>query len=56
MSYCRFRNTLNDLWDCYEHLADVENGESEERDARDRLVALCQKIVDRAREWGIVEA
>ena len=44
MSYCRFQNTYNDLIDCYDNL----NGslsESEKR-YRERLVELCQSIVD----------
>jgi hypothetical protein len=44
MSYCRFQNTYRDLIDCYDNL----NGflsENEKR-YRERLVELCQNIVD----------
>jgi len=47
MSYCRFRNTLSDLRDCYEHMYEVFS--AEEASARKGLIALCQKIVD---EYG----
>lgn len=46
MSYCRFRNTLIDLLDCYECWDDMVTRESpEELAAQKRLLALCQKIV-----------
>lgn len=45
MSYCRFHNTLEDLRDCYEHMDDPDLS-SEEAKARDRLIKLCQTIVD----------
>jgi hypothetical protein len=44
MSYCRFRNTLNDLRDCY-HNFDSINSDEELRAAK-QLLALCQDIVD----------
>ena len=44
MSYCRFENTYKDLYDCYnninEQLSDREHG------YRQRLVAMCQSIID----------
>lgn len=43
MSYCRFRNTLQDLRDCYEHMDD-EDISSEEKAARTRLLKLCDQI------------
>ena len=49
MSYCRFRNTLQDLWDCYENLHE-EDLSSEEQQARQRLIEICQKIVDESEE------
>ena len=49
MSYCRFRNTLGDLRDCYDNLDDNDLSE-EEAKARRRLVKVCQSIVD-ATEW-----
>lgn len=42
MSYVRFQNTLIDLRDCAEHLADELS--AEEARARDRLVKLCREI------------
>jgi hypothetical protein len=47
MSYCRFRNTLNDLDDCYEALCDEEELDDEdEKRARKKLIQLCQTIAD----------
>lgn len=43
MSYCRFRNTLEDLRDCNEHL-DEELNSAEEIKARDKLLDLCKDI------------
>lgn len=42
MSYCRFRNTLNDLRDCYENMD--EKLSPEEQEARNALIALCTNI------------
>lgn len=39
MAYCRFRNTLDDLHDCYRHIDD-EVSEAEAK-ARTELVRLC---------------
>ena len=50
MSYCRFRNTLTDLRDCYECWDDMVTRESEEElAAQAKLLALCKKIVE---EYG----
>ena len=50
MSYCRFSNTLSDLRDCYEHMADDDNDSTaisaEEKKARDRLIKLCHTIAN----------
>jgi hypothetical protein len=50
MSYCAFQNTLPDLQDCYDKLADaggVEYVEGEdERIAAKRLIDVCRNIVD----------
>lgn len=47
MSYCRFENTLADLWDCYKNMeADMSDDES---DAKKDLIALCKVI---AEEYG----
>lgn len=43
MSYCQFRNTLEDLQDCYANW-DTEN--EEEIKARKRLLKLCKEIAD----------
>jgi len=54
-SYCRYRNTLQDLRDCAEAIESEEFEEThalkselspEERQAKKALVELCQKIVD----------
>jgi len=46
MSYCRFENTLNDLRDCQDALANGnELSESEEK-CKNKLIALCKDIVD----------
>ena len=47
MSYCRFRNTLSDLRDCYYNMD--EKLSEEEKEARFSLIKLCEKIVD---EYG----
>lgn len=44
MSYCRFENTLRDLRDCHDNWEDARS--EEEKKARQRLLVLCQKIVD----------
>ena len=43
MSYCRFRNTLNDLRDCIDHIEDELEGE--ENYARSALISVCKRIV-----------
>jgi hypothetical protein len=51
MSYCRFKNTLGDLQDCYEVMED-EPKSDEEKSARLRLISICCDI---AREFGDAE-
>lgn len=46
MGYCRFQNTLSDLRDCFEALQDESTLSPEEFSAAERLVELCQDIVD----------
>lgn len=46
MSYCRFRNTKSDLFDCMNHIADDVS--KEEHSARIKLIELCRDIVDAA--------
>ena len=45
MSYCRFRNTREDLQDCYDNIDDPLENKDEAR-ARIRLIKICQKIVN----------
>lgn len=45
MSYCRFRNTLEDLKDCFEHLHEEGLFDEEER-ARKQLIKLCRDIAE----------
>lgn len=47
MSYCRFRDTLNDLRDCEEHIPSSLS-DREEHEARRRLVEICRNIVEAA--------
>lgn len=44
MSYCRFRNTLNDLRDCENNFDNINS--IEELVAAKRLLQTCQSIVD----------
>ena len=52
MSYCRFHNTLHDLYDCQSALEEfIQNGENEissddERRCAKRLIELCKDIAD----------
>jgi hypothetical protein len=50
MSYCRFRNTLTDLRDCYEVLDEMSDPEKElepeEFRAFKRLLAVCRNMAD----------
>lgn len=43
MSYCRFRNTLNDLRDCMDNLEETDLS-PEEKKAREKLIELCVEI------------
>lgn len=45
MSYCRFRNTLQDLQDCYDNMDESDMGADEMR-ARKRLIELCMEIAE----------
>ncbi len=44
MSYCRFQNTLSDLFDCKENFNDISS--EDELEAAKRMILLCQEIVD----------
>ena len=45
MGYCRFRNTLDDLRDCQEHMDD-ETLSNEEQRARYRLLQVAKRLVE----------
>jgi len=51
MSYCRFCNTLGDLWACMDHLDDTDLSE-EEVDKRLRLVQACRSVAEDYPEDG----
>jgi hypothetical protein len=53
MSYCRFQNTYNDLYDCYNNIN--EQLSDREHEYRQRLVAMCQSIIDEYDESCQVE-
>ena len=44
MGYCRFHNTVQDLYNVQEHLQDTDLSESES-DKRKELLNLCKQIV-----------
>ena len=47
MSYCRFRNTLKDLRDCWENWDELnESQDTEEAEARHQIIKLCKEIVE----------
>lgn len=52
MSYCRFRNTLQDLRDCYDNMNEIEETKEEasrydsETKAKQRLIQLCKDIAE----------
>jgi len=50
MSYCRFQNTLLDLYDCADYITDNTLSKEEEK-AREKLVDLCRSIVE---EWDYI--
>lgn len=43
MSYCRFRNTLNDMFDCKKNIGEALESLDEAR-ARVRLIKMCKEI------------
>ena len=59
MSYCRFQNTLNDLYDCQNALEDFINNDenvissSEERYKAKKLIEVCREIADSFEESDI---
>lgn len=44
MGYCRFRNTLNDLRDCYDAMDD-DDLSPEESSARKAIIRVCEDIL-----------
>jgi len=47
MSYCRFKNTLGDLYDCVEHMyEDVDDLSDTEAEARVQLIRLCCQVAE----------
>lgn len=48
MSYCRFRNTLDDLVDCQYNFEDITS--KEELEAAKRLVKVCREIAEEIEE------
>lgn len=52
MSYCRFRNTLGDLDDCYEALMEKgvagvkEDADEDEQRAVTRLIKMCKLLAE----------
>lgn len=53
MSYCRFRNTLSDLRDCWEHLE--RKVEEDEHRARKCLIQVAYDILQEAESHGWIE-
>ena len=56
MSYCRFRNTLIDLKDCYDNITEIEEMSEDELHARRKLIELCQEIAQDADYYLGLEA
>jgi len=59
MSYCRFHNTLTDLYDCQSALEDFINNDenvissNEERYKAKKLIEVCREIADAFEESDI---
>lgn len=54
MNYCRFENTLKDLKDCYNALANegIESLSESEQKCAEELISLCEDI---AYDFGDIE-
>jgi len=52
MSYCRFRNTLEDLLDCYNALDDegIDDLSHEEKRAALKLIQTCVELAEEFKE------
>lgn len=47
LSYCRFRNTLQDLHDCFEAMEGPENElDKDELKAKNHIITLCKRITE----------
>ena len=46
MSYCRFRNTIEDLIDCKNVLGEIDELSPEEAKARREIIKLCEEIAN----------
>ena len=55
MSYCRFQNTLADLQDCFDALAEIDGDTFElsgsERIAAEKLIELCSELHYAYDDW-----
>jgi len=49
MHYCKFRNTLSDLRDCYDEISNPCEDEEEEI-ARLKMIKLCKRIAKEMEE------
>lgn len=52
MSYCRFVNTYSDLLDCYNNINQVYAMSTSELRYRNKLIQLCQDILDEAAQYS----
>ena len=43
MSYCRFENTVRDMWDCQDHVWDSELSETEKH-FRQAFIEICREV------------
>ena len=52
MSYCRFQNTLSDLWECFEALNEenLEDLSTEERRSAQEMLLLCEQFLEEHQE------
>lgn len=46
MAYCRFRNTVQDLWDCHQNMEHDDDLDKYEQTARKQLIKLCVEIAE----------
>lgn len=51
MGYCRFRNTLGDLRDCVDALADGGPSSKEELDAMQEMIEVAQEFLAAAESF-----